>query len=257
MDLSTIVGLALGTGLVIYGMLGGGAGLMIFVDIPSFAMVVGGSLAAMMVSNPLSRITSITKIANKVLKLPTIEIDQIITTMVQFSEKARREGLLALEDDMEAIEDEFMKKGMQLVVDGTDPEIIKDMLFNELSQQQERHQAGIKFFGDWASLAPGFGMIGTLCGLVAMLAKLDDASSVGAGMAIALITTLYGSVFANLVLTPYKNKLEDRDKDETIVQEIIIEGILSIQAGDNPKILETKLLAFLPPQQRETVATSS
>ncbi|MFQ3621645.1 MAG: MotA/TolQ/ExbB proton channel family protein, partial [Spirochaetales bacterium] len=177
--------------------------------------------------------------------------------VVEFSERARREGLLALEDNLQELDDEFMRKGIQLVVDGTDPEIIKSILYNELNQIQERHATAIKVFEDWGKLAPAFGMIGTLIGLVAMLAKLEDKSSIGSGMAVALITTLYGAILANLILIPIGTKLVDRDKTETLTKEIIIEGILSIQSGDNPRILLEKLIAFLPPAQRESLKQES
>ncbi len=206
-----------------------------------------------MVANPLSRVLGMMKYVNHTLRQPNWEEERIITGLVNFSEKARREGLLALEDDLEEVEDDFMRKGIQLVVDGTDPDIIKSILYNELNQIQERHQQGIKLFDDWGKLAPAFGMIGTLAGLIAMLANLEDKSSIGTGMALALITTLYGAIMANLFFIPFKAKLEDRDNGETLVKEIIIEGILSIQSGDNPRILEEKLISFLPPQRREAV----
>jgi len=253
MDLATIIGLGLGTAMILWSMIGGGGGLAIFINIPSVAMVVGGSFAALMISNPLQRITKIGVYLKNVINVQNFEVEKIITTLVKFSEKARRDGLLALEDELEMVEEEFLKKGIQFVVDGTDPEIIKTMLYNELSQQQERHAVGIKIFGDWGTLAPAFGMIGTLAGLIAMLANLSDADAIGSGMSLALITTMYGSIIANFIMLPVKAKLEDRDNEETLVKEIIIEGILSIQSGDNPRILEAKLVSFLPPDKREAV----
>jgi chemotaxis protein MotA len=216
-------------------------------------MVIGGSFSAMLVANPMSRMLGIMNYVRLVINMPNYEEERIISSLVNFSEKARREGLLALEDDLEEVEDEFMRKGIQLVVDGTDPEIIKDVLYNELNQIQERHETGIKLFEDWGKIAPAFGMIGTLAGLIAMLANIEDQSSIGQGMSLALITTFYGAILANLVLIPIKSKLQDRDKSETLVKEIVIEGILSIQSGDNPRILEQKLTAFLPPPRREAV----
>ena len=146
-----------------------------------------------------------------------------------------------------------MEKGLRLVVDGTDPSLIKNILYNELNQLEERHANGIKIFSDWGAFAPAFGMIGTLQGLIAMMASLGDQAAVGKGMALALITTFYGAVVANLILVPIKTKLEDRDKEEMMVKEIMVEGILSIQSGDNPRMVEEKLLAFLAPAERETV----
>ena len=253
MDISTLAGLGLGMGMIIFSILGTGVSMSNFIDIGSLAMVFGGSFAAIMISNPLSRVMKVGSFLKIIINVNNFEVEKIITTLVRFSEKARRDGLLALEDDLEEVEDEFMKKGIQFVVDGTDPEIISTMLYSDLNQQQERHGDGIKIFEDWGSLAPAFGMIGTLAGLIGMLANLDDPDSIGSGMALALITTMYGSIFANMFFIPFGNKLKDRDKEETLVKEILIEGILSIQSGDNPRILESKLVSFLPPDKREAV----
>ncbi len=253
MDLGTIVGIVLGFFLIVFSIITSGGSIGNYIDPGSVLMVIGGSFAALMVANPLNRVLGLMKFLKHALKTPNYEEEKIISTLVNFSEKARREGLLALEDDLEEVEEEFMKKGIQLVVDGTDPEIIKSLLYNDLNQLQERHQKGIKLFGDWGSLAPAFGMIGTLAGLIAMLSNLSDPDAIGSGMALALITTMYGSIVANLFMIPLKAKLEDRDQDETLVREIMIEGILSIQSGDNPRILEAKLISFLPPARREAV----
>ena len=253
MDIATIIGLGTGFGLILLAMALGGSGLGIYIDLNSFLMVIGGSFAAMMISTPLSRVLGISKIMNHVFKIPNYELEKTISTLVNFSERARREGLLALEDDIEDVSDEFLKDGIQMVVDGTDPEIIKAILFSDLEQLEARHGVGIKFFSDWGSLAPAFGMIGTLAGLIAMLANLDDPDAIGSGMALALITTMYGSIFANMVLIPFKNKLTDRDQEERLTREIMIEGILSIQAGDNPNILKYKLVSFLDPVKRKSM----
>ncbi len=253
MDLGTIIGISLSFVMILMSILQSGAGLGTFMSVSSVLMVVGGSFGALLTSNPLSRVLGIVKYIMLVINVPNYEEEKIIATLVSFSERARREGLLALEDDLEEVEEEFMKKGIQLVVDGTDPEIIKSLLYSDLNQLQERHATGIKIFADWGSLAPAFGMVGTLCGLIGMLANLDDPDAIGSGMALALITTMYGSILANAVFIPIKNKLEDRDKDEVLIREIMIEGILSIQAGDNPRILEAKLISYLPPSRREAV----
>jgi chemotaxis protein MotA len=253
MDLGTIIGLILGFGMVILGVLVGGVNPIVYVNIPSVLITVGGSLGAIMVSNPISRVLGIMGYFNNILTVPNYEEERIISRLVNFSEKARREGLLALEDDLEEVEDDFLRKGIQLVVDGTDPEIIRTVLMTELNKIQERHEIGIKIFDDWGKLAPAFGMVGTLIGLIAMLGNIEDKSAIGTGMSTALLTTLYGAFLANLVFIPTKNKLQDRDGAEALVKEIMIEGILSIQSGDNPRILEEKLLSYLPPARREAV----
>ena len=253
MDLGTIVGLALGPLAIILGVVSGGTGIMGYIHVPSFFITIGGSIAGILISHPLSRILGIVRYLNQILRVPNYEEERIIARLVAFSEKARREGLLALEDDLEEVEDDFLRKGIQLVVDGTDPEIIKTVMSTELNKIQERHSVGIKLFDDWGKLAPAWGMIGTLIGLISMLANIEDKSALGPGMATALLTTMYGAIMANWVFIPTRNKLEDRDNTEALVKEIMIEGILSIQSGDNPRILEEKLLSYLPPDRREAI----
>jgi len=177
----------------------------------------------------------------------------IIQKMVSFSEKARREGLLALEDELEDLEDEYMKKGLRLVVDGTDAAVIRDLMELELSKMQARHSFKIKLINMWATLVPGLGMLGTVMGLVGMLRNLDDKSSIGPNMALALITTFYGSLFSNVFFIPWANKLGVFDNDEAGMKEMIIEGVLSIQSGDNTRILALKLLAYLDPVARQSL----
>ncbi|MFP4432117.1 MAG: motility protein A [Spirochaetaceae bacterium] len=257
MDLGTIIGVAAGFILILMSIITSGGSLLSYLNLPSFIMVLGGSFAAMLVANPMSRMLGLMRYVNHALRTPDWQEERIINELVGFSERARREGLLALEDNLDQVEDEFMRKGIQLVVDGTDPDIIKNILYNDLNQIQSRHEVGIKIFDDWGKIAPAFGMIGTLAGLIAMLANLEDSSAIGSGMALALITTMYGAIFANLVLIPIKSKLEDRDREETRVKEVIIEGILSIQSGDNPRILLEKLVSFLPPRQREVIRQES
>ncbi|TVQ26668.1 MAG: motility protein A [Spirochaetaceae bacterium] len=258
MDLGTIIGIISGFLLILMSILTSGGFLGAYIDLASFIMVIGGSFAAMLVSNPLSRMLGVMRYVNLTIRTPDLKEEKIISDLVAFSERARREGLLALEDNLDEVEDEFMRKGIQLVVDGTDPDIIKSILYNDLNQLQERHDTGIKLFDDWGKIAPAFGMIGTLAGLIAMLQALgDDPDAIGSGMSLALITTMYGSIFANLILVPLKNKLEDRNRDETRVKEIVVEGILSIQSGDNPRILLEKLVSFLPPKQREAIRQES
>jgi chemotaxis protein MotA len=257
MDIGTIGGIIGGFVLILLGILVGGVSPFLYWDAPSLLITIGGSFCALMVTHPVPRVLSAIKFFTIATRVPKVETERIIRILVEFSERARREGLLALEDNLQELDDEFMRKGIQLVVDGTDPEIIKNILYNELNQIQERHGDGIKLFEDWGKLAPAFGMIGTLIGLVAMLANLEDKSSIGTGMAVALITTLYGAVLANLIIIPVGSKLGDRNKVESLTKEIIIEGILSIQSGDNPRILLEKLIAFLPPVQRESLRQES
>ena len=250
MDISTIAGLGLGVVMILMSMMLGGSGMGVYINVPSVLMVIGGSFGALMISNPLTRVLHIMQYINIIVQEKKYPLEQTISSLISFSERARREGLLVLEDEIEDVQDDFLKNGIQLVVDGTDPEIIKAVMYNDIAQLEQRHEVGAKLFGDWGSLAPAFGMIGTLAGLIAMLANLDDPDAIGSGMALALITTMYGSILANLVLIPFKNKLEDRHRDEMLLRDIMTEGVLSIQAGDNPNILKYKLVSFLDPSRR-------
>jgi len=250
MDISTIAGLGLGVVMILMSMMLGGSGMGVYINVPSVLMVIGGSFGALMISNPLTRVLHIMQYINIIVQEKKYPLEQTISSLISFSERARRGGLLVLEDEIEDVQDDFLKNGIQLVVDGTDPEIIKAVMYNDIAQLEQRHEVGAKLFGDWGSLAPAFGMIGTLAGLIAMLANLDDPDAIGSGMALALITTMYGSILANLVLIPFKNKLEDRHRDEMLLRDIMTEGVLSIQAGDNPNILKYKLVSFLDPSRR-------
>lgn len=253
MDLGIIVGLIAGTVFTIIGILWGGGDMRAFVNAPSVVITLGGALASLFVGHPFGRVLNMVTYLRITLRPPNFQEERLISQLVTFSEKARREGLLALEDDLEELEDDFLRKGIQLVVDGTDPEIIKNILYNELNQIQARHQSGILLIDDFSKQAPAFGMIGTILGLIIMLARIEDRSTIGSGMAVALLTTFYGAMLSYLVFGPLKKKLEDRDAAETLVKEIMVEGILSIQGGDNPRILEEKLLCMLPPGRREAV----
>ncbi len=253
MDLGVIVGLIGGLAVTVIGILWGGGAMSAFINIPSIFITFGGALASLFVGHPFGRVMNMIGYLRLTLRTPNFQEERLISQLVTFSEKARREGLLALEDDLEELEDEFLRKGIQLVVDGTDPEIIKNILYNELNQIQARHQNGMLLIDDFSKQAPAFGMIGTILGLIIMLARIEDRSTIGQGMAVALLTTFYGAMLSYLVFGPLKKKLEDRDGAETLVKEIMIEGILSIQGGDNPRILEEKLLCMLPPARREAV----
>ena len=255
MDIATLGGLGIGAFFVILGIViaGGVGGLFSFINIPSVLITVGGSFGAIMVANSISRVLGLMKIMMNAIKTKSMETGRIISMIVTFSEKARREGLLALEDDLDELEDVFLRKGIQLVVDGTDPEIIRNIMETELNNMISRHQDGIKIFEDWGAFAPAFGMIGTLIGLILMLSNIEDKSAIGPGMSTALITTLYGAFLANLVFLPIAAKLTYVDKQEVLLREIMIEGTLSIQSGDNPRIVKEKLVSFLTPEMRVQV----
>ncbi|MDR1307994.1 MAG: MotA/TolQ/ExbB proton channel family protein [Treponema sp.] len=253
MDLATIIGLAGCLGMIGLGIITGGSGLLTFVDIPSVLIVVLGSWFALFTFSSIGGALGIFGVIGLTMKITSYDEKGIITKLMSMSEKARREGLLALEEELEDLEDEFMKKGLRLVVDGTDAEIIRNLMETELSQMQGRHADKISAINMWGSLAPGLGMLGTVIGLIGMLKNLEDKSALGPNMAVALITTLYGSMMANLVMIPVAGKLKAKDGEESKVKEMQIEGVLSIQAGDNPRILAMKLLSYLEPGERKSV----
>ena len=234
MDLSTLIGIVSGMLLIIVSIMLSG-NLLAFFDVASIMIVLGGTIAATLVSFPIPQVKDIINLANK----------------------ARKEGLLSLEEATDALEDEFLKKGLMLVVDGTDPELVRNLLETELDFIEQRHKAGQSLFESMATSAPGFGMIGTLIGLINMLGSLDDPTTIGPSMAVALITTLYGSLFANLFFAPMANKLRVKSGEEILEREIMVEGLLSIQAGENPRIIEEKLKAFLPPSMRAGIGAGN
>lgn len=258
MDIATIGGLVAGFVLIVWGILSGeGSQLSSFVDIPSVIIVIGGTFAATFVSYPLARLLGLGKVAGKSFTNSLFDAQAIIVKIIELANVARREGLLALEEAVDQVKDDFLKKGVMLIVDGTDPELVKNILETELSYIQTRHGDGKAMFDTMGSLAPAFGMVGTLIGLVNMLKALDDPSSIGPAMAVALLTTFYGSVMANLIFIPIGKKLEVKSGEEIIVREIMIEGLLSIQAGENPRIIEEKLKAFLSPTLRKSMTPAS
>lgn len=255
MDIATIGGLVAGLVLIVWGILSSeGAMLSSFIDVPSVIIVVGGTFAAGFVSFPLPRILGIGSVAGKAFSNNKYNAQEIIVKIIELANIARREGLLALEEAVDQVKDDFLKKGVMLIVDGTDPELVKNILETELSYIENRHGDGKGMMETLGSLAPAFGMIGTLIGLVNMLKALDDPSSIGPAMAVALITTFYGSVLANLIFIPLGKKLAIKSSEEMIIREIMIEGLLSIQAGENPRIIEEKLKAFLSPTLRKAMA---
>lgn len=253
MDIATLIGLIGAAAMIVMAILTSGGSLMTYMDVPSFFMTVIGSYLVLFVQVSMSEALGVFNVMGLAFRIPKFGEQAIITKLMAFSDKARREGLLALEEELEDLDDEFMKKGLRLVVDGTDAEIIRTLMDNELNQMQGRHAAKISVVDAWSKLAPGMGMLGTVTGLIAMMKNLEDKSQIGPNMAVALITTFYGAIMANVILIPMVGKLKDQDAAETKVKEMIIEGVLSIQAGDNPRILALKLLSFLKPGERKAV----
>lgn len=253
MDIATIIGLVGGAACIVMSVLTSGGTLGGIIDLPSVLMTVGGSYFAIFISAPLKKAVGIFKIILKCFKVPDFGEKNIVINMQALSEKARREGILALEDGLDDLEDPFMKMGLRLVVDGTDGNVIRAIMENEMNQCEARHMAWINIINQWAGFAPGFGMMGTVVGLIGMLNNLEDKSSLGPNMAVALITTLYGSMLANWIITPLGQKLLAQNATEMRSKEMVIEGVLAIQAGENPRIMAQKLLTYLDPVTRKAI----
>ena len=252
MDIATLGGLGLVMAALLLGIASGGGDFGAFIDIPSLFITVVGSMAATMISQPKEYGFKIVQIAMSTIKEPQIDFIGMIRTLVSFSEKARREGLLSLEENIEELEDPFLKKALQLVIDGTDPEVLKNMLYTEMDLFEENLNSEKAVLDAAGAYAPAFGMIGTLIGLIQMLKSLNNPETLGPSMAVALITTLYGAILANGVYLPMADKLGRRAVKILQFRRMILEGILSIQAGENPRILEEKLKSYLPEKDRET-----
>src|SRR6056297_2498518 len=252
MNLSTIIGVITGLVLVVGAIFLGG-NFIIFLSLQSIMIVLGGTIAGTFVSFSLSDLKKIPSLLKITFTNSTIDSDGIIKVLVELAQKARREGLLTLEQDIQEIDDPFLEKGIQLVVDGTEPELVKDIMETKLAYMENRHSKGKSILSQMGALSPAFGMIGTLIGLIQMLSELDDPTQLGSGMAVALLTTFYGALIANLIFIPLAGKLETTSHDEILLKEVIIEGILSIQAGENPRIVKEKLHAFLSVGEKDEV----
>ena len=259
MDIATIIGLVMCFVAMIVGIItsGGVGAFKNFVDIPSFFVTVIGSLMCVLASNTMPDFLAGLKAMKLILKLPANNVAENIRQIIALSNTARKEGLLALEEAANNIEDAFLKKGLLLIVDGTEPELVKSILVAEMDAVDSRHKMRISVWEDIGSMGPAWGMIGTLLGLVNMLQNMSDPSAIGPNMAVALITTLYGSVIANWLCAPTATKLKHLNNDEYTMKSIMIEGILSIQAGENPRVTEEKLKSFLSPAEKTAYEAAS
>ncbi len=251
MDLGTVVGLVLAFGLIIAAMmLGGGVGP--FLDAQSALIVIGGTFAATMVCQKLPHVISALQLLMQAVFDKSSPMDELIPVIIHLAAKARKEGLVSLEG--ETIDDPFMARGVRLGVDGLSPEIIKSTLDSELAAMKDRHARGQDIWKFMAATAPSMGLIGTIVGLVQMLQSLDDPDSIGPAMAVALLTTLYGAIFAFIVFGPIATKLIARTGEEVSAKKLTIVGVESILKGDNTMVIQSKLEAFLSPQEREKLA---
>ena len=256
MDIATLIGVVAGFVFIIISIgLGadGFAGIVYFLDAPSAMITFGGAIAAIFASYDIASFLNGLKSIKIAFKMPSLNSGSVIQQIIDLSNVARKEGLLSLEEAAGELDDAFLQKGIMLIVDGTDPDLVRGIMETELVSIDGRHRNNIGFWENLGAMGPAWGMIGTLIGLVMMLYHMDDVSSLGPNMAVALITTFYGSVLANWLCTPIATKLKAINDGEMHVKEIIVEGLLSIQAGENPRVIEEKLKSFLAPSARGSV----
>ena len=249
-DILTPVGLLLGISLIIFAISSGEVGLGGFYDVMSIIITIGGSFSALLITFPLDEMINILKMTKSLFTTPAVSKVEMIDTFKNLSMKSRKNGLLSIEDDIEDIEDDFLRTGLELVVDGVETELIVDILNTNISEVENRYNKGAKIFKTWGSFAPAFGMIGTLIGLIEMLAQLDNPDNIASGMAKALITTFYGALLANLVLNPLGFNLQNKGEKEVEIREMILVGILSIKNAESTRVLEEKLVSFLTVEEK-------
>jgi chemotaxis protein MotA len=251
MDLATVVGLS-GAAVLVVGsiLIAPGATLRGFFDLPSVIMVIGGAIVTVMVAVPFRRVLNLMPVLLKTVFVKSPDLRGLVSTMVEFAVIARRDGILALENHLDENTDSFVAMGIRLAVDGTDPELIEKLLMAEIESLAERHKKGKQVCDLFGKYAPAYGMIGTLVGLVIMLSNMSDPSAIGPGMAVALLTTLYGALLANAFFLPLGDKLAYYSREELQARMLVVSGVLAIQSGDNPRIVEQKLNVFLAPKER-------
>ena len=249
MDLGTLIGIAAGTLLLGWAVTTNGS-LFDFLDPAALAITLGGTIAATLINYPLSRLQETFQILRRIFAPAGDPLPVLIESLVAYAERARRHGLLALEEDAATAPDPFLRKGLGLVADGLDQHVIRAILENDLAALEQRHKQGAALFESMAQYAPAFGLIGTLIGLVSMLRSIESPAQIGPGMAVALLTTLYGALLANLIFLPFAGKLKVRSAEEVLRKEVMLEGILAIHAGDGPTVLLEKLNAFVAPARR-------
>jgi chemotaxis protein MotA len=249
MDLATIIGIISAFALVVIAISMGGT-LGMFWDIPSLLIVLGGTLGVTLINYPLRDLLKLVSVVKHVFVERLRSVPHIIYDFVQLAHQARKDGILSLEPAVRALDDPFMAKGLQMTIDGVELSLVKEILESEIENVMERHRVGADIFTSMGTFAPALGMIGTLIGLVQMLRTMNDPSSIGPAMAVAIITTFYGAVLANMLFLPMSGKLRNRSAEEVMIKELVLQGVLGIARGDNPRVLEQKLHSFVPASLR-------
>ncbi len=254
MDLATLLGLVVGWVSVALGALLKGGKPEYYVSVPAFLLVFGGTLGATVMSYALKQVLDLPRVTLHAFLHRPVDIPGTMNRLIRFADRARREGLLSLEGEIRENDDPFLAKGVRLVVDGTDSAVVREILETEVELMEERHRVGESIYATMAGFSPTLGIIGTVISLINMMQQLDDPSKLGHMLAAAFIATLYGVALANLVFLPLANKLRGRSQEEVLLRQVVIEGVLAIQAGENPRVIEEKLRAFLPPALRARVS---
>ncbi|MEG6548653.1 MotA/TolQ/ExbB proton channel family protein [Desulfocurvibacter africanus] len=247
MDIATLLGILSGLGLIV-GAIAMGSGLGGFIDLPSIAIVGGGTMASTLVMFPWNVVLGSIKVGMKAFTAKSPDEEQLIQQIIKLADTGRREGLLALEKAQ--VDNDFLRRGVRLVADGSAPNLVRAVMETEIDFMKQRHRRGQSVFKGMGAMAPAFGMIGTLVGLVQMLQNMADPSSIGSAMAVALLTTFYGAVASNVIFLPMAKKLEERSNEEAFYMAIIVDGVMAIQNGENPRVVQERLQAFLAPSMR-------
>ena len=250
MDITTLIGIFVAGGLVISSILLGGSGTW-FVNYPSMMIVIGGTMGATLLAYPLKEVLGVFGVVKNVFMHKSQSPTGLIPIMTRLAKRARQEGLLSFESQLKRINDGFLARGMQMAIDGMESDDIENVLSTELIYLEERHSLGSEVFTTMGTFAPAIGMLGTIIGLVQMLMQMTDPSKIGEPMAVALLTTFYGTLLANLFFLPVAGKLKTRSKQEILHKQMVIEGVTAIQSGDNHRIVEQKLKAYLAPSSRK------
>lgn len=250
MDLATVFGLILALVAILASVLMEGGELSGFVNFPAAVLVLGGTLGATAICFPLKDLLKVPEVLKQAFFAKQLEPTEVMKIITDFSRKARKEGILALEEDVKRLPIPFLQRGMSMVIDGTSPEMVREIMENELVSMQGRHRIGIGFFDTMGGFAPTLGILGTVMGLVNMLSNLDKPDEMGGAIASAFIATLYGVGTANLIFLPVANKLKARSHEESHTYELAMEGILTLQNGDGPRVVASKMQSFLSPKSR-------
>ena len=253
MDITTFIGILVAGGLVISSILIGGSGSW-FVSYPAMMIVFGGTMGATLLAYPLKEVLGVFRVVRNVFQYRSQSPLELIPQLTSFARKARQEGILSFEDEIQRINDPFLSRGLQMAIDGMESRSIEEVMSNEILCVSERHRLGAEIFSTMGTFAPAVGMLGTIIGLVQMLMQMDDPSRIGEPMAVALLTTFYGTLLANLVFLPVAAKLKTRSKQEILIKEMVLEGVIAIQSGDNHRVVEQKLKAFIAPSVRKVAA---